>query len=208
MNGTATPFYAGIGCPVSTPVLQNGTVNSSCISPAIFQTTNGGTDTVTLSNIQVTDPQGTSATGYEVITADAETIDPGGYIKWTSSSPASKPLPFNLVPNFTNSDLGNACNDVPTGDGTGQTGYLIDNGDTTVQIGGTNYAGFLTGLGTASVECTSNWQTTTSPQYLRSGTAMIGITPPTLGGSAEPVTISAQLKGEGYNAVAFGLLLP
>ena len=91
---------------------------------------------------------------------------------------------------------------------TGQTGYLIDNGDTTVQIGGTNYAGFLTGLGTASVECTSNWQTTTSPQYLRTGTAMIGITPPTLGGSAEPVTISAQLKGEGYNAVAFGLLLP
>ena len=73
----------------------------------------GDSTTVTLSNIQVTDPDGSSATGYEVITADAETIDPGGYIKWASSLPASKPLPFNLVPNFTNSDLGNACNNVP-----------------------------------------------------------------------------------------------
>jgi hypothetical protein len=206
VNGTATPFYAGIGCPVSTPVLQNNVVTSSCINPAIFQTANAGTDTVTLSNIQVADPQGTSATGYEVITADAETIDPGGYIKWTSSSPSSKALPFNLVPNFTYSDLGNACNNVPAGDTTGAIGWGIDNGDTTVQIGNTNYTGLLTGLGSANVECTSNWQT--NPPYLRTGTAMLGITPPTVAGSAEPVTISAQLKGEGYNAVAFGLLLP
>ncbi len=208
-NGSTTPFYAGIGCPISTPVEQGTTVQSSCISPAIFQTGNGSSDTVTLSNIVVTDPQGTSATGYEVITADAETIDPGGHIIWTSSLPASKPLPFNLVPNFSYSDLGNACNDVPASDSTGMTGYGIDNGDTTAQIGGTTYPGFLTGLGTATVECTSNWQTTTgSPSYLRTGTAMLGITPPTVNGSAEPVTISAQIKGEGYNAVSFGLLLP
>lgn len=205
VNGAATPFYAGIGCPLSTPVLQSNVVTSSCISPAIFQTANGGLDTVTLSNIQVTDPDGTSATGYEVITADAETIDPGGFIKWASSLPASKPLPFNLVPNFTDSDLGNACNNVPAGDTSGATGWAIDNGDTTVQIGNTNYPGLLTGLGSANVECTSNWQTN-SP-YLRTGTAMLGITPPTVNGSAEPVTISAQLQGEGYNAVAFGLLL-
>jgi prepilin-type N-terminal cleavage/methylation domain-containing protein len=200
----STPFYAGIGCPVSTPVLQNGTVTSSCINPAIFQTANGSTDSVTLSDIQVTDPQGTSATGYEVITADAETIDPGGYIQWTSSSPASKPLPFNLVPNFNNSDLGNACNQVPTpiNNYAGAPGWAIDDGDTS----GAGYAAGLTGLGTATVECQSNWQTN-SP-YLRTGTAMLGITPLTVSGSAEPVTISAQLKGEGYNAVAFGLLLP
>lgn len=207
VNGTPTPFYAGIGCASSTPTLQNNVVTSSCIDPAIFQTTNGGTDTVTLSNIQVTDPQGNSATGYEVITVDAETIDPNGYIKWTSTSPASKPLPFNLVPNFSSSDLGNACNNVPSADtGAGNaTGWSIDDGDTTVQIGGTNYTGDLTGLGTASVECQSNWQT--QAPYLRTGTAMLGITPPTVNGSAEPVTIQAQLKGEGYNAVAFGLLI-
>lgn len=207
VNGTPTPFYAGIGCASSTPTLQNNVVTSSCIDPAIFQTTNAGLDTVTLSNIQVTDPQGNSATGYEIITADAETIDPGGYIKWTSTLPASKPLPFNLVPNFSSSDLGNACNNVPSADaGAGNpTGWSIDDGDTTVQIGGTNYTGDLTGLGTASVECQSNWQT--SSPYLRTGTAMLGITPPTVNGSAEPVTIQAQLKGEGYNAVAFGLLI-
>ncbi len=208
VNGASTPFYAGIGCPLSTPVLQSNVVTSSCITPAIFQTANEGLDSVTLSNIQVTDPDGSSATGYEVITADAETVDPGGFIKWTSMSPTSKPLPFNLVPNFTDSDLGNACNNVPAADPSGPTGWAIDDGDTTVQIGGTNYTGLLQGLGTANVECTSNWQTTTgSPAYLRTGTAMLGITPPTVNGTAEPVTIKAQLQGEGYNAVAFGLLL-
>jgi prepilin-type N-terminal cleavage/methylation domain-containing protein len=212
VNGAATPFYAGIGCPVSTPTLVSNVVSSSCINPAIFQTTPEGNDTVTLSNIEVYDPEGDLATGYEVITADAETVDPtqgnGSYIKWTSSLPASRPLDFNLVPNFSSSDLGNACNEVPSGDtGAGNvTGWGIDNGDTTVQIGATNYPGGLTGLGTASVECQSNWQTQ-SP-YLRTGTAMIGITPPTVNGGAAPVTMKAQLQGEGYNAVAFGLLLP
>jgi hypothetical protein len=37
---------------------------------------------------------------------------------------------------------------------------------------------------------------------------MLGITPPAVNGGAEPVTIKAQLQGEGFNAVAFGLLLP
>ena len=212
VNGTPTPFYAGIGCYPTTATLQNNVVSSSCIDPAIFQTTSGGTDTVTLSNIEVTDPSGSIATGYEVITADAETIDPGGDIIWTSGLPAAKPLPFNLVPNFQSSDLGNACNEVPTSDidsaptnANPSVGWGIDNGDVTVQINGTNYTGGLTGLGTASVECQSNWQTQ-SP-YLRTGTAMLGITPPTVNGGAEPVTIKAQLKGEGYNAVAFGLLI-
>jgi prepilin-type N-terminal cleavage/methylation domain-containing protein len=208
VNGTATPFYAGIGCPDSTPQLVSNVVTSSCIDPAIFQTTDGGSNSVTLSNIEVYDPEGDLATGYEVITADAETIDPGGHIIWTSSLPATRPLPFNLVPNFSSSDLGNACNEVPSGDtGAGNTtGWSIDNGDTTVQIGGTNYPGGLTGLGTATVECQSNWQT--QQPYLRTGTAMLGITPPTVNGGAAPVTMKAALLGEGYNAVAFGLLLP
>ncbi len=205
-NGVTTPFYAGIGCAVSTPLLQGTEVQSSCISPAIFQTNNGATNTVTLSDIRVTDPQGNPATGYEVITADAETIDPGGNIVWTSSLPTGRPLPFNLVPNFSSSDLGNACNEVPTSGYTGQTGWAVDDGDATGTFNGTTLQGGLTGLGTDSVECQSNWQT--SSPYLRTGTAMIGITPPIVGGSTEPVTISASLKGEGYNAVAFGLLLP
>jgi prepilin-type N-terminal cleavage/methylation domain-containing protein len=207
VNGTPTPFYAGIGCADSTLPLQSNVVKSSCINPAIFQTNDGGLDTVTLSDIEVDDPQGSLATGYEVVTADAETIDPGGSITWTSGLPAARPLPFNLIPNFSYSDLGNACNQVPGGDtGAGNTtGWSIDNGDTTVQIGGSTYPGGLTGLGTSSVECLSNWQT--QAPYLRTGTAMIGITPPTVNGGAAPVTIKAVLQGEGYNAVAFGLYL-
>jgi hypothetical protein len=215
-NGVTTPFYAGIGCAVSTPLLQGTEVQSSCISPAIFQTNNGGLNTVTLSDIRVIDPQGNPATGYEVITADAETVDPSfpngtngpdeSWITWTSNLPAAKPLPFNLVPNFSSSDLGNACNEVPTSGYTGSAGWAVDDGDATGTFNGTTLQGGLTGLGTDTVECQSNWQT--SSPYLRTGTAMIGITPPIVGGSTEPVTISASLKGEGFNAVAFGLLLP
>ncbi len=214
VNGVATPFYAGIGCPVATPTLVNNVVTSSCIDPALFQTNNGGNDGVTLSDIEVYDPEGNLATGYEIITADAETIDPGGSITWTSSLPAAKPLPFNLVPNFSSSDLGNACNNVPTPtDADNTTGWSIDNGDSTATINGTTYTGLLTGLGTATVKCTSTFQTQSpSATYpsglLRTGTAMLGITPPTINGGAAPVTMKAQLVGEGYNAVAFGLLLP
>jgi hypothetical protein len=212
VNGIATPFYAGIGCPASTPTLVNNVVTSSCIDPAIFQTNSGGNDGVTLSNIEVYDPEGDLATGYEIITADAETIDPGGSITWTSSLPASRPLSYNLVPNFSSSDLGNACNNVPATDADNSTGWSIDNGDSTATIGGTTYPGLLTGLGTATVKCTSTFQTQsptqTSAGLLRTGTAMLGITPPTVNGGAAPVTMKAQLVGEGYNAVAFGLLLP
>jgi prepilin-type N-terminal cleavage/methylation domain-containing protein len=212
VNGVATPFYAGIGCPVSTPTLENNVVTSSCIDPALFQTNSGGNDGVTLSNIEVYDPEGDLATGYEIITADAETIDPGGSITWTSSLPAARPLPYNLVPNFSSSDLGNACNNVPSQDADNTTGWSIDNGDSTATINGTTYTGLLTGLGTATVKCTSTFQTQsptkTSAGLLRTGTAMLGITPPTVNGGAAPVTMKAQLVGEGYNAVAFGLLLP
>jgi hypothetical protein len=208
VGGVATPFYAAIGCPNSTPALTpSDVVTSSCIDPAIFQTANGGNDTVTLSNIQVIDPEGNAATEYSIVTADAETVDPNGSLQWTSSLPASKPLPFTLLPNFSGSDLGNACNDVPPGD-TGQAGWSIDDGDSAVISNGTVYPGDLTGLNTAIVKCTSNWQTVTAQNLVRTGTAMLEISPPTVNGGAEPVTISVQLVGEGFNAVAFGLLLP
>ncbi|MGB8179313.1 MAG: type II secretion system protein [Acidimicrobiales bacterium] len=212
-TGTVAPFYAGIGCPDSTLPVQNNVVTSSCINPALFQTTNKGLDNVTLSNILVTDPAGDVATGYEVVTLDAETIDPGGFIKWTSSLPVSSPLTFQLLPNFGTSELGNACNNVPAADNANQTGWSTDNGFSSAMFGGTTYLGLLTGLGSASVECSSTWQTQPNTQnpsqsLLRTGTVMLGLQPQVVNGATEPVTIKAQLQGEGYNAVAFGLLLP
>jgi prepilin-type N-terminal cleavage/methylation domain-containing protein len=205
VEGVATPFYAGIGCPGSpSPVSASNVVLSSCIDPAIFQTVDGGNDTVTLSNIVVTTPVGVVASNYQVVTVDAETIDPNGSITWTSKLPASSPATFSLLPNFSGSDLGNACNDVPPGD-TGAAGWGIQDGDSADLSNGVTYPGDLVGLGHATVTCTSNWQTQGS--LVRTGTAMLALAPATVNGSAQPVTISAQLKGEGYNAVAFGIYL-
>jgi hypothetical protein len=189
----------------------------SCSRPAIFQETDGATDTVKLSDIAVTDPEGADASGYEVVTADAETTDPTGLITWTSTPQTGSPNVFGLLPNSSTSDLGNACNTVPTSDEYTYTTAVqdIDNGDSTVTIGGQPYSGSLVaGMGTDSVTCSSNWQTevdTSTRPYTywdRTGTAMLGITPVTTSGTTAYVTISAKLIGEGYNAVAFGLLLP
>jgi hypothetical protein len=216
-SGVIAPFYSGIGCADNTPTSHFWTDQSggsvmlgtlSCSRPAIFQETNGTTDTVKLSDIVVSDPEGADATGYEVVTADAETTDPGGSITWTSTPYSASTNVFGLLPNSSTSDLGNACNTVPGNDANTYTTAVqnIDNGDTTGSL--------AAGMGTDSVTCSSNWQTevdTNTHPYTywdRTGTAMLGITPTTTNGTTAYVTISAKLVGEGFNAVAFGLLLP
>lgn len=225
-SGVIAPFYSGIGCADNTKASHFWTDPSggsimlgtlSCSRPAIFQTSNHTTDTVKLSDIVVMDPEGVNATGYEVVTADAETTDPGGSIAWTSTPYTGSPNDFGLLPNSSSSDLGNACNTVPGNDEYTYTQAVqdINNGDSTVTINGTPYSGSLVGgIGTDSVTCTSDWQSevdkSTQPwtYWDRTGTAMLGISPATTSGSTAYVTISAKLIGEGFNAVAFGLLLP
>lgn len=203
INGT--PFYSGVGCPDSDPTTEviggqtQGT--PSCIDPAIYQapgTSGGNTDTVTLSNIIVTDPQGDDATGYAVVTADAETTDPSESLEWTSLLPSASepflgsqtPLNFGQVPDTSTSPEGDACNETSQ---TNSAGQAVDNG-----------AG-LTGVGTAQVECVSTWQSSSS--YPRTGTVLLDLTPATTNGVTEPVTIQAQMHGTGLEGVAFGLLL-
>lgn len=193
INGT--PFYSGVGCPDTDPTTYTtGGVTygtTSCISPSIYENTSGALDTVTASNIVVTDPQGTDATGYAVVTADAETTDPSESLTWTSSLPSGSPFVFNQVPDTSSSPEGDACNE--TGQ-TGATGQAVDNGTG------------LTGVGTDQVECISTWQS--SGQYPRTGTVILDVLPTTTGGVTAPVTISAQMQGAGLEGVAFGLLLP
>lgn len=194
INGT--PFYTGVGCPDSDPPTTDasGTVQgtTSCINPAIYQQTSGATDTVTASNIIVTAPGGGDATNYEVVTADAETTDPTEYLIWTSSLPVSSPLTFTQVPDTPSSPEGGACNETNL---TGTAGEAVSNG-----LG-------LTGVGTDQVECVSTWQSEAA--YPRTGTVLLELSPSTnTSGVTQPVTITAQLHGAGYEGVAFGLLLP
>jgi prepilin-type N-terminal cleavage/methylation domain-containing protein len=73
-------------------------------TPALYQT-GSGTTTVTITNIQVLDSNGNPASGWELVTGDAESTDGGESITWTSDKV------LNGLPN-TNSataPYGNAC---------------------------------------------------------------------------------------------------
>jgi len=153
-NGTA--FYSGVGCPAGTSALTGSNGTPSCILPALYQTGNSATNEVSLSNISVLAPNGSAATGWQLITGDAETTDPNEYLTWTSNQNMS------IVPNdqlaAPNAAEGDACNEPTSGGGPG--------------TGGTD----LTGLGTNTVECQSSWQDSGTP---RTGALMLEAPQPT-----------------------------
>ena len=110
------PFYTGIGCPDSTPPTDGlGNPTPSCSSPALYQTDTGfgPTNTITVTNIAVTTATGAPATGWDFVSADAESTDVGEEIIWTSDKALS------LVPNTPSSPYGNTCDNQPTYTNTG-----------------------------------------------------------------------------------------
>jgi prepilin-type N-terminal cleavage/methylation domain-containing protein len=113
-QGQTLPFYTGLGCPDSTPP-ENGTgvPAPSCIDPAMYQTDSGygPTNTLTFTDISVTTATGAPATGWEFVSADAETTDSNETITWTSNQV------LNLLPNAPGSPYGDTCNNMPNWNG-------------------------------------------------------------------------------------------
>ena len=112
--GQTEPFYTALGCPDSTaPENGEGQPTPSCIKPAMYQTDSafGPTNTLVFTNITVTTATGAPATGWEWVSADAETTDTGEYITWTSSQV------LNLLPNAPGSPYGDTCNNEPNWNG-------------------------------------------------------------------------------------------
>ncbi|OYV59177.1 MAG: hypothetical protein B7Z69_07795 [Actinobacteria bacterium 21-73-9] len=159
---SGSPFYTGISG-----------------KPALYQT-GGGTTTITLKNISVITANGSQATGWWAVGADAESTDAGEYIGWTSDHP------ILVMPNdssatysyaqwtangdaFPSDPVGNAC------------------------VNGTG----LTWQGNAdSVLCSVPGNVNIG---LKTGTAMVE--------SETPKTWTMILHGAGLEAAAFGLLL-
>jgi hypothetical protein len=119
-------------------------------NPALYQTDQGTTTTVTVTDIQVQSTNGTPATGWELVTGDAETTDAGESITWTSNQI------LNLLPNTPTSQVGDACSDPTSPDG----------------LTGVN---LTTNAGSLTVECASS-ESVSSP---RTGTVMLGADTPT-----------------------------
>lgn len=150
------PFYTGMGCPPNTPATTStGGPTPSCTKPALYMSNSGGTSYIYINNIILTTATGAPATGWEFVSTDAETTDPGEYLDWTSNED------LKLIPNTPTSNEGDAC-DQPSSSNPANPGP-----------GGTH----LTGLGTLTVQCESTWQSSGSNP--RTGTVMLGASEPT-----------------------------
>ncbi len=120
LNGTneSVPFYTGLGCPSGTAAeTGTGAPTPSCISPAMYQTDSGAgpTNTLTFTDISVSTSTGAPATGWEFVSADAETTDSNEEITWTSDQN------LFLLPNSPGGtpqdEYGDTCNNLPNFDG-------------------------------------------------------------------------------------------
>jgi hypothetical protein len=131
-NGT--PFYTGIPG-----------------QPALYQTQNDSTTTITISNISATTPTGVPATGWEVVGVDAESTDDNESISFTAGWPPtwSGNTTLNILNNFQSYDtpsdpVGSACNS--------GAGLTTSNGGQTVTCVGASTTNVKTG--TTMVEAT------------------------------------------------------
>jgi hypothetical protein len=162
--GHAFPTYANP--PVSEAFLgNNGFYTGVPGEPALYQTTQGTTSTLTFSNFQVLDSRGNPATGWELVTGDAESTDAGESHTWTSDQN------LNLIPNSANSPVGNACNSVAPG---------------------TN-AQYLTGLGTPTVECSATQDNDKTGTVMLSALTPKSLTDVMVGAGLEAVFVGLLL---------------
>ena len=123
--------------------------------PALYQVVSGMTTTATITNIEVSDKNdGTPATGWELVTGDAETTDAGESMTWSTGN-ANTPL--NLLPNTPTSPIGDACSNPVSP--SGLTGVNIS-----------------TYVGSQTVGCASSTSDTT---HARTGTVMLESPAPT-----------------------------
>jgi hypothetical protein len=146
--------------------------------PALYQT-QSGTTTVTMTGIQLTDSSGATATGWNLVTGDAETTDSSESITWLSDTA------FTLIPNNQGvGPVGDACSNPTPPDGL--TPAII-----------------LTGGSSTLVECQSSVSTAQLPAPYppyRDGTVMLE--------APTPTTLTDTLVGSGLEGIFIGFLLP
>ncbi len=101
--GASIPTY--FAPPTSEAFLgNNGFYAGIPGKPALYQTTESGAPSiVTITSLQVLDSHGNPATGWYLVSGDAESTDSGESMTWTSDQP------LNLLPNSATSQIGNAC---------------------------------------------------------------------------------------------------
>jgi Tfp pilus assembly protein FimT len=176
-------------------------------NPALYQLgSNGAYTVVTFTNIELTNAVGEPATGWTLVTGDAESTDSGEWINFTSN------LTWSILPNTSASLYGNSCYDAHD---TGSSGLFKWTGTlppTVAAVGnaatGPPAAGNATTLptpvapnyttGVSSILCESD------QQLNKTGTLMLASPEPA---SLAPQSVTVTMKGAGYQGLFFGVLL-
>jgi hypothetical protein len=162
----------------------------------------GGVVTAYFTNIQVLDSAGNPATGWTLVTGDAESTDGGEWNVYTSN------LNWSILPNNGASDLwGNACYDTGDANNNGALQYTGTNAGSmpataasvaanraALSINSTTYA-----TGVPSILCEA------STSLNKTGTMMLQAQEPP--SSTAPQTLTVTMNGAGRQAVFLGVLL-
>lgn len=201
-SSTGVPFYLGVpGSPAlyQTTEGQNpyNAVTDAGSFPGLTDLATNPVDplptdysAVYFSNIEVVNSQNAPATGWEMVSADAENTAAYEDLEWTSN------VPLNILPNglswdTTNDPVGNTCGDLNSGGALfspvySQGLFYVNASHTEVvcQGDGTNPN---TGV---------SFHTTSG---VKNGTAMVT--------ALQPTTLTAYMIGSGLEAITFGLLI-
>jgi len=125
---TAYPLPTYASPPTSEAFLgNNGFYTGVPGNPALYTVDTGSVAVVSITNLHLETSSGVPATNWELVTGDAESTDQNESITWTSNQT------LQLVPNSSNSDVGNSCDSTAPG----------------------YNATYLTGVGTTTVQCSS-----------------------------------------------------
>ncbi len=176
-------------------------------NPALYQLPNNGAYTVvTFTNIEVTNAVGEAATGWTLVTGDAESTDSGEWINFTTNNT------WSILPNTSASLYGNSCYDAHDSGDSGLFQWTGPLPPTAAAVGnaanGPPAAGNATTLatpaapnyltGVSSILCESD------QQLNKTGTLMLASPqPPTL----VPQSVTVTMQGAGYQALFLGVLL-
>jgi len=178
--------------------------------PALYTNVQGSYVTMTFTAVQVLDAAGQAATGWTLVTGDAESTDTHEWIEFSNTTTG---LDWSILPNDGSSDLwGNACYDDKDASNNGALAWTGPVPATTAAVGDPgsgppasgNWAAlnvdsttFATGV--PSILCESD------QQLNKTGTLMLQAQEPT--GSNAPQSMVISTKGAGLQAIFVGVLL-
>jgi hypothetical protein len=179
-----------------------------------FAGANGALTTLTFTNIEVTNVNNEPATGWTLVTGDAESTDTNEWNVYSNTT--STPVDWDILPNSGTSFYGNACYDTANS-ANGNSGLFKYTGavpptDTSVGTPSNGFSGADTPLSLSASTPYTLYPTNASSvgceadvQLDKTGTLLLAAPEPA--NSSAPQSMSITMQAGGYQAVFVGVRL-